>query len=66
MPSFLVALTSAFINIEYYFVRMSNEYPAALQRVLRQVVEPEDVERYTFHFDFLAQRISEQQGGDIS
>jgi len=59
--STLAALAAAFINIEYYFIRMSNEYPAELQRVLWQVVEPEDVERYTFHFDFLAQRISEQQ-----
>ena len=56
----LAVLASAFINIEYYFLRMSNEHPAVLQRVLWQVVEPEDVERYTFHFDFLAQRISEQ------
>src|SRR5215467_4651695 len=59
--STLAALAQAFINLEYYFLRMSNEHPAQLQQVLWQVVEPEDVERYTFHFDFLAQRISEQQ-----
>jgi hypothetical protein len=58
--STLAVLASAFINIEYYFLRMSNEHPAMLQRV-RQVVEPEDVERYTPHFDFLEQRISDQQ-----
>ena len=62
----LAGLLAAFINIEYYFIRMSNEHPAALQRVLRQVVEPEDVERYSFHFDFLARRISEQQQGEDS
>jgi sugar-specific transcriptional regulator TrmB len=56
----LASLVAAFINIEYYFLRMSNEYPAELQRVLWQVVEPEDIERYTFHFDFLARRIVEQ------
>jgi len=56
-----LTLASAFINIEYYFLRMSNEYPAVLQRVLWQVVESEDVERYTPHFDFLEQRISDQQ-----
>ena len=59
--STLAGLAAAFINIEYYFIRMSNEHPAVLQQVLWQVVEPEDVERYTFHFDFLEQRISEQQ-----
>lgn len=59
--STLAVLASAFINIEYYFLRMSNEHPAVLQRVLWQVVEPEDVERYTPHFDFLEQRISDQQ-----
>ena len=57
----LAALAQAFINLEYYFLRMSNEHPAQLQQVLWQVVEPEDVERYTFHFDFLARRISEQK-----
>jgi len=57
----LARLLAAFINIEYYFIRMSNEHPAALQWVLRQVVEPEDVERYTFHFDFLARRVAEQE-----
>ena len=60
----LAVLASAFIMIEYYFVRMSNEQPAVLQRVLWQVVEPEDVERYTFHFDFLTRRIAEQQHGN--
>jgi hypothetical protein len=59
--STLAALAQAFINLEYYFLRMSNEHPAQLQQVLWQVVEPEDVERYSFHFDFLARRISEQQ-----
>ena len=58
--STLAGLAAAFINIEYYFIRMSNEHPSVLQQVLWQVVEPEDVERYTFHFDFLARRISEQ------
>ncbi len=59
--STLAGLLAAFINIEYYFLRMSNEHPAVLRQLLWQVVEPEDVERYTFHFDYLAQRISEQQ-----
>jgi len=48
-------------NNEYYFLRVSNEHPVMLQRVLWQVVEPEDVKRYTPHFDFLEQRISDQQ-----
>lgn len=61
----LAALAQAFINLEYYFIRMSNEHPAQLQQVLWQVVEPEDVERYTFHFDFLAQRISEQNQKEV-
>jgi len=61
----LAVLASAFIAIEYYFVRMSNEHPAALQQVLWQVVEPEDVERYTFHFDFLARRVAEQEQEQI-
>ena len=63
--STLAALAQAFINLEYYFLRMSNEHPAQLQQVLWQVVEPEDVERYTFHFDFLAQRISEQHQKEV-
>lgn len=62
--STLAVLASAFINIEYYFIRMSNEHPALLQRVLSQVVEPEDVERYAHHFDFLKQRMADQQFGD--
>jgi HTH-type transcriptional regulator, sugar sensing transcriptional regulator len=57
----LALLASAFINLEYYFIRMSNEHPAVLQRVLWQVVEPEDVERYAHHLDFLEQRLSDQQ-----
>jgi hypothetical protein len=62
--STLAILASAFINIEYYFIRMSNEHPALLQHVLWQVVEPEDVERYAFHFDFLEQRRSDLQDSD--
>ena len=57
----LAGLLAAFINIEYYFIRMSNEHPATLQQVLWQVVEPEDVERYTFHFDYLTRRMTGRQ-----
>lgn len=56
----LAILASGFINIEYYFLRMSNEYPAELRQILLQVVEPEDVARYAFHFAFLEQQQSQQ------
>ena len=57
-------MASAFINIEYYFIRMSNEHPALLQQVLMQVVESEEVEQYAYHFDFLEQRKFDHQDWD--
>lgn len=62
--STLAVLATAFITMEYYFIRMSNEYPTLLQQVLLQVVDPEDEERYARHFHFLEQRIADQQHDD--
>ena len=56
----LARLLSAFLNIEYYLVRISNQNPALAREVLSQVLEPEDRERYAHVLEFLEQQAAEQ------
>jgi sugar-specific transcriptional regulator TrmB len=42
----LVRLFSAFLNTEYYLVRLTNERPAQVGQMLAEVLEPEDRARY--------------------
>ena len=45
--------TSAFLNTEYYLVRLSNQHPALVGQMLEEVLEPEDRERYAGILRFL-------------
>lgn len=56
----LARLLSAFLNTEYYLVRLSNQNPALARELLSQVLEPEDRERYAHVLDFLEQQTAEQ------
>jgi HTH-type transcriptional regulator, sugar sensing transcriptional regulator len=56
----LARLLSAFLNIEYYLVRLANQNPALARELLSQVLEPEDRERYAHVLDFLGQQAAEQ------
>jgi HTH-type transcriptional regulator, sugar sensing transcriptional regulator len=56
----LARLFSAFLNTEYYLVRLSNQNPALARELLSQVLEPEDRERYAHILDFLEQQTAEQ------
>ena len=49
----LVRLLAAFLNTEYYLVRLSNEKPALVAEILSQVLEPEDRDRYAGILHFL-------------
>jgi HTH-type transcriptional regulator, sugar sensing transcriptional regulator len=42
----LVRLFSAFLNTEYYLVRLSNERPKQVRQMLAGILEPEDRPRY--------------------
>jgi len=52
----LARLLSAFLNTEYYLVRLSNQNPALVGEMLSQVLEPEDRERYARILRFLDQQ----------
>ena len=52
----LARLLSAFLNTEYYIVRLSNQNPALVGEMLSQVLEPEDRERYARILHFLDQQ----------
>ena len=55
----LARLLSAFLNTEYYIVRLSNKHPALVGEMLSQVLEPEDRERYARILRFLDQQAAE-------
>jgi len=59
----LARLLSAFLNTEYYLVRVANQSPALVGEMLSQVLEPEDRERYAHILRFLAQQATEQAKG---
>jgi sugar-specific transcriptional regulator TrmB len=52
----LSRLFSAFLNTEYYLVRISNAHPALVGRLLSEILEPEDRDRYGRILHFLAQQ----------
>jgi HTH-type transcriptional regulator, sugar sensing transcriptional regulator len=52
----LTRLLSAFLNTEYYLVRLSNQHPALVGQMLEEVLEPEDRERYAGILRFLDQQ----------
>lgn len=52
----LARLLLAFLNTEYYLVRLSNLRPALVGELLAQVLEPEDRKRYARILDFLDQQ----------
>jgi HTH-type transcriptional regulator, sugar sensing transcriptional regulator len=54
----LARLLSAFLNTEYYIVRLSNKNPALVGEMLSQVLEPGDRERYDRILRFLDQQAS--------
>jgi sugar-specific transcriptional regulator TrmB len=56
----LARLFSAFLNTEYYLVRLSNEQPALVREMLSQVLEPEDRERFARILSFLNQQVEER------
>ena len=56
----LTRLFSAFLNTEYYLVRLSNQNPALVGEMLAQVLEPEDRERYSPILRFLDQQAEER------
>ena len=56
----LAQLLSAFLNTEYYIVRLSNTHPALVREMLSQVLEPEDRDRYARILLFLEQQAEQQ------
>jgi sugar-specific transcriptional regulator TrmB len=58
----LARLLRAFLNTQYYNIRLSNKNPALAREVLSQVLEPEDQERYAPILHFLEQQATEQSG----
>ena len=56
----LARLLSAFLNTEYYIVRLSNKNPALVGEMLSQVLEPEDRGRYAHILRFLDQQSLEE------
>ena len=55
----LARLLSAFLNTEYYIVRLSNKNPALVGELLSQVLEPADRARYARILRFLGQQAAE-------
>jgi sugar-specific transcriptional regulator TrmB len=51
----LARLFTAFLNTEYYLVRLSNKHPHLIRDLLDEVLEPEDRERYANILRFLDQ-----------
>lgn len=56
----LARLLSAFLNTEYYLVRLSNQHPALVGEMLAQVLEPEDRERFDRILRFLDRETQER------
>ena len=52
----LAQVLSAFLNTEYYLVRLSNQNPALVGELLSRVLEPEDRERFAGILQFLDQQ----------
>ena len=52
----LARLLLAFLNTEYYIVRLSNQNPELVGEMLSQVLEPEDRARYAHILSFLDQQ----------
>ncbi len=52
----LARLLLAFLNTEYYIVRLSNQNPGLVGEMLAQVLEPEDRARYAHILSFLNQQ----------
>jgi len=52
----LARLLLAFLNTEYYIVRLSNQNPELVGKMLSQVLEPEDRARYANILSFLEQQ----------
>ncbi len=56
----LAQLLSAFLNTEYYIVRLSNTHPALVREMLSQALEPEDRDRFARILHFLEQQAEQQ------
>jgi sugar-specific transcriptional regulator TrmB len=56
----LTRLFSAFLNTEYYLVRLSNAHPALVGQLLAEVLEPEDRDRYAGILDALARQAASE------
>jgi len=52
----LARLLLAFLNTEYYIVRLSNQNPELVSEMISQVLEPEDRPRYAHVLNFLDQQ----------
>ncbi|HEV2663036.1 MAG TPA: helix-turn-helix domain-containing protein, partial [Ktedonobacteraceae bacterium] len=61
----LAHLLRAFLNTQYYNIRLSNKNPALAREVLSLVLEPEDQERYAPILHFLEQQAVEQSGKQV-
>jgi hypothetical protein len=60
----LARLLQAFLNTEYYIVRLSNQNPELVGEMLSQVLEPEDRPRFATILSFLeqqARRVGEKE-----
>jgi hypothetical protein len=53
----LARLLMAFLNTEYYIVRLSNQNPQLIGEMLSQVLEPEDRPRYAHILSFLDKQV---------
>lgn len=61
----LARLLRAFLNTQYYNIRLSNKNPALAREVLSQVLEPEDQERYAPILHFLEQQAAQQSRNQV-
>jgi sugar-specific transcriptional regulator TrmB len=59
----LVRLLQAFLNTEYYIVRLSNKNPGLVGEMLSQVLEPEDRPRFAHILSFLNQQAQSMHSG---
>jgi len=59
----LARLLLAFLNTEYYIVRLSNQNPELVGEMLSQVLEPEDRPRYAHVLNFLDQQARSKRTG---
>ncbi len=61
--SILARLLLAFLNTEYYIVRLSNQNPELVGKMLSRVLEPEDRPRYAHILSFLDQQALSMRTG---